>query len=154
MVKILQDRLQQYVNWELPDVKARFRKGRGNRDQIANTCWMIENAREFQKNIYFCFTYYHKAFGYVNHNKLWKILKEVGILDHHNCLLKNLYEVQEATIITRHEQQTGSKFGKEYVRAVYCHPDYLSYMQSTSWEMAGLKEAQAGIKIAGRKKYQ
>ena len=102
MLKILQARLQQYVNHELPDVQAGFRKGRGTRDQIANICWLIEKAREFQKNIYFCFIDYDKAFDYVDHNKLWKILKEIGILDHLTCLLRNLYTGQEATVRTGH----------------------------------------------------
>ena len=91
MLKIFQARLQQYVYWELPDVQAEFRKGRGTRDQIANICWIIEKAREFQKNIYFCFIDYAKAFGCVDHKKLWKILKEMGIPDHLTCLLRNLY---------------------------------------------------------------
>ena len=91
MFKILQARLQQYMNWELPDVQAGFRKGRGARDQIANISWNIKKAREFQKNIYFCFTDYTRAFGHVDHNKLWKILKEIGIPDHLSCLLRNLY---------------------------------------------------------------
>ena len=90
MLKILQARLQQYVNCELPDVQAGFRNGRGTRDQIANICWIIEKTREFQKNIYFCFIDYAKAFDYVDHNKLWKILKEMGIPDHLTCLLRNL----------------------------------------------------------------
>ena len=90
MLKILQVRLQQYLNRELPDVQAGFRKGRGTRDQIANICWIIEKAREFQKNIYFCFIDYAKAFDYVDHNKLWKILQEMGIPDHLTCLLRNL----------------------------------------------------------------
>ena len=97
MFKIPQARLQQYVNCELPDVQAGFRKGRGTRDQIANICWIIEKAREFQKNIYFCFIDYAKAFGGVDHNKQWKILKEMGIPDHLTCLLRNLYAGQEAT---------------------------------------------------------
>ena len=91
MLKILQARLQQYVNRELPDVQAGFRKGRGTRDQIANICWIIKKARHFQKNIYFCFIDYAKAFDRVDHNKLWKILKEMGIPDHLICLLRNLY---------------------------------------------------------------
>ena len=90
----------------------------------------IEKAREFQKNIYFCFIDYAKAFDYVDHNKLWEILKEVGIQDHLTCLLRNLYAGQETTVRTRHG--TGSKLGKEYVKAIYCHPAYLTYMQSTS----------------------
>ena len=94
MLKILQARLQQYANCELPDVQAGFRKGRGTRDQIANICWIMEKAREFQKNIYFCFIDYAKAFDCVDHNKLWKILKEMGIPDHLTCLLKNLYAGQ------------------------------------------------------------
>ena len=96
MLKILQARLQQYVNCELPDVQAGFRKGRGSRDQIANICWVVEKGREFQKNIYFCFIDYAKAFDCVDHNKLWKILKEMGIPDHLTCLLRNLYAGQEA----------------------------------------------------------
>ena len=90
VLKILQTRLQQNLNWEIPDVQAGFRKGRGIRDQIANICWMIEKARKFQKNIYFCFIDYTKAFDYVDHNKLWKILQEMGIPDHLTCLLRNL----------------------------------------------------------------
>ena len=100
MLKILQARLQQYTNCELPDVHIRFRKGRGTRNQIANICWIIEKAREFQKNIYFCFINYAKAFDCVDHNKLWKILQEVGILDHLTCLLRNLYAGQDATLRT------------------------------------------------------
>ena len=102
MLKILQARIQQFVNLELPDVQAGFRKGRGTRDQIASTHWIIEKAREFQKNIYFClcFSGYAKAFDYVDHNKLWKILKEMGIPDHLTCLLRNLYAGQEATVRT------------------------------------------------------
>ena len=102
MLKILQSRLQQYVNHELPDVQARFGKGRGTRDQIANISWIIEKAREFQRNIYFCFIDHAKAFDCVDHNKLWKILKEMGIPDHLTCLLRNLYAGQEATVRTGH----------------------------------------------------
>ena len=102
MLKILQARLQQYVNCELPDVQAGFRKGGGTRDQIANIRWIMEKAREFQKNIYFCFIDYAKAFDRVDHNKLWKILKEMGIPDHLTCLLRNLYAGQEATVRTGH----------------------------------------------------
>ena len=109
MLKILQARLQQYVNRELPDVQAGFRKGRGTRDQIANIRWIVEKAREFQKNIYFCFIDYAKAFDCVDHNKLRKILTEMGIPDHLACLLRNLYAGQEATVRTGHKQQTGSK---------------------------------------------
>ena len=102
MLKILQDRLQQYVNCKLPDVQAGFRKGRGSRDQIANICWIIENAREFQKNIYFCFIDYTEVFDCVDPNKLWKVLKEMGMPDHFTCLLRNLYAGQEATVRTGH----------------------------------------------------
>ena len=109
MLKILQARLQQYMNHELPGAQVGFRKGRGTKDQIANIRWNIEKAREFQKNIYFCFIDYTKAFDCVDHNKLWKILKEMEILDHLTCLLRNLYAGQEATIRTGDEQQTGSK---------------------------------------------
>ena len=109
VLKILQARLQQYVNRKLPDVQAGLRKGRGTRDQIANIRWIIEKAREFQKNIYFCFIDYAKAFDCVDHNKLWKILKEMGIPDHLTWFLRNLYAGQEATVRTGHEQQTGSK---------------------------------------------
>ena len=108
MLKILQVRLQQYVNRELPDVQAGFRKGRGTRDQIANICWIMEKTEEFKKNIYFCFIDYAKAFDCVDH-KNWKILKEIGIPDHLTCLLRNLYAGQEATVRTGLEQQTGSK---------------------------------------------
>ena len=128
MLKILHARLQQYVNCEFPDVPAGFRKGRGTRDQIANIHWIIERAREFQKNIYFCFIDYAKASDCVDHNKQWKILKEMGIPDNLTCLLRNQLEPDM-------EQQTGSKSGKEYVKAVYCHCAYLTYMQSTSCEM-------------------
>ena len=123
MLKILQARLQQYVNHELPDVQAGFRKGRGTGDQIASIRWII--------NIYLCFIDYAKAFDCVDHNKVWKILKEMGIPDHLTCLLRNLYTGQEATVRTGHGT-TGSKSGKEYVKAVYCHPGYLTSMQSTS----------------------
>ena len=109
MFKILQARLQQYVNHERPDVQAGFRKGRGTRDQIAKIHWIIEKAREFQKNIYVCFIDYAKAIDCVEHNKLWKILKEMGIPDHVTCLLRNLYAGQEATEELDMEQQTGSK---------------------------------------------
>ena len=102
MLKILQARLQQYVNRELPDVQAGFRKGRGTRDQIANICWIIRKAKEFQKNIYFCFIDYTKAYDCVDYNKLWKILKEMDIPDHLTCLLRNLYG-QEAAVRTGHE---------------------------------------------------
>ena len=109
MLEILQARLQQYVNHELPDVQAGFIKSRGTRDQIANIWWIIKNAREFQKNIYFCFIDYTKAFDCVDHKKLWKILKEMGIPDHLTCLLRNLYAGHDQKLELDMEQQTGSK---------------------------------------------
>ena len=109
MLKILQASLQQYVNRELPNVQAGFRKGRGTRDQIANIHWIIEKAREFQKNIYFCFLDYAKAFGYVDHNKLWKILKEMGISDHLTCSWEICMQVRKQQLELDMEQQTGSK---------------------------------------------
>ena len=112
MLKILQTRLQQYVNRELPDVQAGFRKGRGIRDQIANICWIIEKTREFQKNIYFCFIDYTKAFDCVDHHKLWKIIKEMGITSHLTCLLKNLSAGQEATVRTGHGTTDWFQIGK------------------------------------------
>ena len=128
MFKILQVRLQQHINHEVPDVQAGFRKGRGTRDQIANNHWIIKKAREFQKNIDFCFIDYVKAFDHVERNKLWKILQEMGIPDHLTCLLRHWCADQESTV--RIGQQTGSKSGKKYVKAVYCHPAYLTFMQT------------------------
>ena len=122
---------------ELPDVQAGFRKGRGTRDQIAKICWIIEKAREFQKDIYFCFIDYAKAFDYVDHNKLWNILQEMGIPDHLTGLLRNLYAGQEATVRTGHGKTDWFQIGKEYVKAVYCDPAYLTSLQSTSCEMLG-----------------
>ena len=118
------------MNHELPDVQAGFRKGRGTRDQIANICWIMEKAREFQKNI--CFIDYAKAFDCVDHNKLWEILKEMGIPDHLTCLLRNLYAGQEATVRTGHGTTDWLQIGKGVHQAVYCHPAYLTSMQSTS----------------------
>ena len=112
MLKILQARLQQYVNYELPDVQAGFRKGRGTRDQIANIHWIIEKARELQKNIYFCIIDHVKAFDCVDQNELWKILQEMGIPDHLSCLLRNLYVRQEAAVRTVHETMDWFQIGK------------------------------------------
>ena len=128
MLKYLQARLQQFMNRELPDVQAGFSKGRGTRDQIANIRWIIIKVREFQENIYFCFLDYAKAFDCVDHNKLWKILKEIGIHDHLTFLLRNLYASQEATVRTGHGTTDWFQIGK----GVYCHPAYVTYMQSTS----------------------
>ena len=116
------------MNCELPDVQAGFRKGRGTRDQIANICWVIGKAREFQKNI--CFINYTKAFGCVDHNKLWKILKEMGIPHHLTCLLRYLYAGREVTVRTR--TTDWFQIGKGVLKVVYCHPAYLTYMQSTT----------------------
>ena len=112
MLKILQASLQQYMNHELPEAQAGFRKGRGTRNQIAYICWIIEKAREFQKNIYFCFIDYAKAFDCVYHNKLWKILKEMGIPDHLTCLLRNCMQVKKLQLEPHMEQWTGSKLEK------------------------------------------
>ena len=131
MLKILQARLQQYMNHELPDVQAGFRKGRGTSDQNENICWIIKKAREFQKNIYFCFVDYAKAFDCVDHSKLWKILKEMGIPDFLTCLLRNLCAGQEATVRTRHRTTDWFQIRKKHIKAVYCHSAYLTYMQST-----------------------
>ena len=122
---------------ELPDVQAGFRKGRVTRDQVVNIRWIIEKTKEFQKNIYFCFIDCAKAFDCVDHNKLWKILKKIGIPDHLTCLLRNLLQVKKQELELDIEQQTGLKLGKEYIKAVYCHSAYLTYMQSTSFEMPG-----------------
>ena len=119
MLKILQVRLQQYVSQELPDVQAGFRKGRGTRDQIANIHWIIEKAREFQRNIYFCFIDYAKDFDCVVRNKLWKILKEMGMLDHLSCLLRNLNAGQEAIIRTRHGTTDWLQIGKTSMSRLY-----------------------------------
>ena len=116
MLKILQARLQQYVNHELPDVQADFRKGRRTRDQIANIHWIIEKAREFQKNIYFCFIHYAKASDCVDHNKLWKFVKEMGMTDHLTCLLRNLYADQETTVRSRLGTTDWFQIGKGVLR--------------------------------------
>ena len=113
MLKILQARLQQYMNHELPDVQGRFRKGRGTSDPIANICWIMEKGREFQKNIYFCFTDYINLFYCVDYNKRWKILKEIRIPDHLTCLLRNLYAVKKQQLELDMKQQAGSKSGRE-----------------------------------------
>ena len=150
MLKILQARLQQYVNRELADVQAGFRKGRRTRDQIANIRWIIENAREFQKNIYFCFIDFAKAFDCVDQNKLWKILKEMGISDHLTCLLRNLYSRQEATVITVHGTTDWFQIRKRICQCCILSPCLFNlYAEHIMWN-ARLDEAQAGIKIAKR----
>ena len=151
MLKILQGRLQQYVSRELPDVQTGFRKGRGTIDQIANICQIIEKAREFQKNIYFCFIGYTKAFDCVNHNKLWKILKEMGISDHLTCLLRNLYTGQEATVRTGHGTTDWFQIVKGVVyQGCILSPFLFNFSAEYIMINARLDEAQAGIKIAGR----
>ena len=151
MLKILQARFQHYVNWELPDVQSGFGEGRRTRDQIANINWIIEKARAFQKNINFCFTDYAKAFDCVDHNKLWKILQELGIPDRFTCLLQNMFAGQEATVRTTHETMNGFNIGKEYVKvkAAYCHLAYLLYMQSTSCKMWGWKNHKLESRFPG-----
>ena len=150
MLKILQARLQQYMNHELPDIQAGFRKGRGTRDQIANIRWIIEKAREFQKNIYFCFIDYAKAFDCVDHNKLWKILKEMGIPDHLTCLLKNLYAGQEATIRTGHGTTDWFQIRKEVCQGCILSPCLFNLYAEYIMRNTGLDEAQAGMKTARR----
>ena len=150
MLKILQARLQQYVNHQLPDVHVRFRKGRGTRDQIASIHWIIEKAREFQKNIYFCFIDYAKAFDCVDHNKLWKIMKEMGIPDHLTYLLRNLYAGQEATVRTGHGTTNRFQIGKGVRQGCILSPCLFNLYAEYITRNAGLEEAQAGIKIAGR----
>ena len=150
MLKILQARLQQYVNHELPDIQGGFRKGRGTRDQIANICWIIEKARVFQKNIYFCFIDYAKAFDCVNPNKLWKILKEMGIPDHLTCLLRNLYASQEATVRTQHATIDWFQIGKGVCQGCILSPCLFNLYAEYIMRNASLDEEQAGIKIAGR----
>ena len=125
-----------------------FSKGRGTKDQIANICWITEKAKEFQKNIYFCFIDDAKAFYYVDHNKLWKILKVMEIPDHLICLLRNLYAGQEA-MEPDMEQWTGSKLGKEYIKAVYYHPAYLTSMQSTSCIISGYMKCKLESRLPG-----
>ena len=120
------------MNRELPDVQAGFRKGRGTRDQIANIHWIMGKAREFQKNIYFCFIDYAKAFDCVAHIELWKILKEMEIPDNLTCLLRNPYAGQEATVRTGHGTTDWFQSAKRNIKAVYCHPAYLTYMQTSS----------------------
>ena len=150
MLKILQARLQQYVNRELPDVQAGFRKGRGTRDQIANISWIIEKSREFQENFYLCFIDYAKAFDCVDHNKLWKILKEMGIPDHLTCLLRNLYAGQEATVRTGHGTTDWFQIGKGVYQGCTLSPCLVNSYAEYIMRNTGLEEAQAGIKIAGR----
>jgi len=150
MLKILQARLQQYMNHEFPDVQAEFRKGRGTRDQIANIHWIIEKAREFQKNIYFCFTDYAKAFDCVDHNKMWKILQEMEIPDNLTCLLRNLYADQEATVRTGHGTTDWFQIGKGVRQGCILSPCLFNLYAEYIRQNSRLDEAQGGLKIARR----
>ena len=136
------------MNRELPDVLAGFRKGRGTRDQIAKTCWIIKKARELQKNIHF-FVYYAKAFDCVDHNKLWKILKEMGIPDHLTCLLRNLYAGQEATVRTGHGTKYWFQIGKVVHQGCVLSPCLFNFMQSTSWERLGWRKHKLESRLPG-----
>ena len=138
------------MNCELLDVQGGFRKGRGTRDQVANICWIIEKAREFQKNLYFCFINYAKAFDCVYHSKLWKILQEMGVTDHLTCILRNLFAGQEATIRTRHGTMDWFQIGKGVCQGCILSPCLFNLYAEYIMRNAGLEEAQAGIKIAGR----
>ena len=147
MLKILQARLQQYINQELPDIHAGFRKGRVSRDQIANICWIIKKARKFQKNIYFCFIDYAKSFNYGITTSYGKFLKEMEIPDILTCLLRNLYAGQEATVRIRHRTTDWFKLRKEYIMLLLCLFNFCA--EYIMWN-ARLDEVQAGIQIAGR----
>ena len=150
MLKILQARLQQYVNRELPHVQAGFRKGRGTTDQIANILWIMEKGREFQKNIYFCFIKYVKDFDCVDHKKQWKILKEMGTPDHLTYLLRNLYASQQATVRTVHGTTDWFGIGKGVCQGCILSPCLFNLYAEYIMRNAGLEEARAGIKIARR----
>uniref|UniRef100_A0A803T5C1 ribonuclease H n=1 Tax=Anolis carolinensis TaxID=28377 RepID=A0A803T5C1_ANOCA len=150
MLKILQGRLQQYMERELPDVQAGFRKGRGTRDQIANTCWIMEEAREFQKNIYFCFIDYSKAFDCVDHNKLWHVFGGMGIPSHLVCLLRNLYKDQVATVRTDHGTTEWFKIGKGVWQGCILSPYLFNLYSEHIMRRAGLDDSKARVKVAGR----
>ena len=150
MLKILQARLQQHVNQELPDVQAGFRKGGGTRDQIANIHWIIEKTRELLKSIYFFFFDYSKAFDCVNHNKLWKILKEMGVPEPLTCLQRNLYTGQEAIVRTKHGTMDWFQIGKGVCQGCILSPCLFNFYAEYIMQNSGLDEAQARIKIAGR----
>ena len=146
----LQARLQQYMNWEFPDVQPGFRKDRRTIDKIANICWIMEKAREFQKNINFCFIDYAKALDCVDHNKVWKILKEMGIPDHLTCLLRNMCACQEATVRTGHGTTDWFQIEKGVRQGCILSPCLFNLYAEYIMRNAGLEETQAGIKIAGR----
>ena len=149
MLEILKARLQQYVNRELPDVQAGFRKGRGTRDPIANILWIIKKVREFQKNIYFCFIDYAKAFDCVDHNKLWKILREMGIPDHLTCLLRKLYADQETTVRTGHGTTDWFQIGKGVHQGCILSPCLFNFHAEYIIRNAGQGEAQAESRLPG-----
>ena len=149
MLKILQARPQQYVNSELPDVQAGFRKGRGTRDQIVNIHWIIKKAREFQKNVYFCFIDYAKTFDCVNHNKLWKILKEMGIPDHLTCLLRKLYAGQEATVRTGHGTIDWFQIGKGVHQGCILSPCLFNLYAEYIMRNAGWKKHKLESRLPG-----
>ena len=150
MLKILQASFQQYMNRELPDAQTGFRKGRGTRDQIASICWIIRKARESQKTIYFCFIDYAKASDSVDHNKLWKILKEIGIPDYLTCLLRNLYAGQEATVRTGHGTSDWFQIGRGVHQGCLLSPCLFNLYAEYMMRNVGLDGAQAGIKIPRR----
>ena len=150
MLKILQARLQQYINHELPDVQAGFRKGRRTRDKVANNRWMIKKVRQFQKNIYLCFIDYAKAFDCVDHKKLWKILQEMGIPDHLIYLLRNLYAGKQATVRTGPGTTDWFQVGKGVCQGCILSPRLFNLYAEYIMRNAGLEERQAGIKITGR----
>ena len=154
MFKILQALLQQYVNHELPDVQAGFKKGRGTRDQIANICWIIKKAREFQKNIYFCFIDYTKDFHCVDNNKLWKILKEMGVLYHLTCLLRNLYAGQEATVRIGHGTKDWFQIGQEVCQGCVLSPCLFNFDAEYIMQNARLDETQADWNQDCQEKYK
>ena len=147
MIKILQARLLQYVNWELPDAQARFRKGRGTRDQTDNIGWIIQKAKRIpEKHLLLL---HWLLFGCVDHNKLWKILQEMRIPDHFTCLLRNLYAGQETTVRIRHGTRDWFLIRKGVRQTVYCHPAYLTYMLSTSWRMLGWMNNKLESRLQG-----
>ena len=150
ILKILQARLQQYVNWELPNIYTGFRKGRGTRDPISNLHWIIEKAKEFQKNVYSCFIDYAKAFGCLDHNKLWKTIEEMEVPNHFTCHLKNLYAGQKATIRTGHGTTDWFKIGKGVCQGCILSPCLFNFYTEYSMWNVRLGESQAGIKIARR----
>ena len=155
MLKILQARLQKYLNWELPDVQVRFIKGRGTKNQIANISWTIEKAREFQKNIYFCFIDYTKAFDCVDHNKLWRILKEMGIPDHLTCLLRSLYAGQEVTVRTRHGTTDWFQIGKGVRQNCILSPCLFNFYAEYIMRNSGLEGTSwKKHRLESREKYQ